>query len=298
MTNCTRFCPSNKKSGPCKMPHLLVNMLIAVPYGTPSIQEVLQTVANEMSRKYDMSISLAFHRPAEGTLAAAAGYTDAGLGLGVPSRKALPEDTYTWGSTTKMYTASAIFQLIERGIVRPSDPIATHIDPILRALNSSTLVDHFGSAIEAVTIDHLLHMTSGIGDYDASAYTNAQFEDRTHDFGPVEILIGYVPKDLEFTPGTKQRYCSVGRMRLELFSVQPTTATDQQDPRPIPSFPQPSDQLHSARSRAGTACPQTRFHVGVAVVQPDSGGHGTAPQAVAVCDGGHVQAPHAGTWFP
>jgi hypothetical protein len=55
-----------------------------------------------------------------------------------------------------------------------------------------------------VKIHHLLHMTSGVSDYDGEAYAKAQFADRTHDFSPIEIIGNFVSPTLKNPPGTKQ----------------------------------------------------------------------------------------------
>jgi CubicO group peptidase (beta-lactamase class C family) len=179
-----------------------------------SLSAALQRVANKMQSKYNMSIAAAFYSPKTST-AVAAGYTDAGLGIGTPTRRALPDDLYVWGSTTKMFTASAILQLVENGTVALTDPITKHIDPILQHLNGTTLSQYFDNRIQDVELQHLLHMTSGIADYDGEAYAHAQFANRSKDFGPVEI-IQYVSRRLKHAPGTSQSYCSTNYILLGL----------------------------------------------------------------------------------
>ena len=121
-----------------------------------------------------------------------------------------------WGSTTKMITAPAVLQLVERGLVKLTDPISLHIDPILLHLNGTRLESHFGTAIHAVQIQHLLHMTSGIQDYDGGAFSAAQFANRSKAFGPVEIVTRFVSPTLQFSPGEHQAYCSTNYILLGL----------------------------------------------------------------------------------
>jgi len=83
-------------------------------------------------------------------------------------------------------------------------------------VNGTRLQNHFGSAIEKVKIHHLLHMTSGIADYDGEAYAHDQFHNRNKDFGPVEIIGQYVNGSLDFEPGSDQRYCSTNYILLGL----------------------------------------------------------------------------------
>jgi len=179
------------------------------------INSALQRVANQMQAKYNMSIAAAFFSPTLKT-SVAAGYTDSGLGIGTPTRKALPDDVYVWGSTTKMFTGAAVLQLVDAGRVALTDAITLHIDPILVHLCGKTLMQHFGEAIKAVQIQHLLHMTSGIADYDGESYARAQFANRSKDFSPVEIISNYVSTNLTYTPGTMQSYCSTNYILLGL----------------------------------------------------------------------------------
>lgn len=98
-----------------------------------------------------------------------------------------------------------------------TDPIALHIDPILIALNGTRLEDHFGSPIHGVQIQHLLHMTSGIQDYDGEAFSRAQFANRSKAFGPIEIIGKFVSPTLQSVPGQQQMYCSTNYILLGLY---------------------------------------------------------------------------------
>ena len=200
---------------------LLVALLLAVASSsaraaTPgAVRDALQRVVDRISNVYNMSISLAYH-DTDLQLAVAAGYTDASLGLGVVTRKAVPDDMYIWGSTTKMFTAPAVLQLVELGLVGLTDPVAIHVDPLLQSPSGLRLRDHCGDAIDSVHIEHLLHMTSGIADYDGEAFAKDQFANRTKAFGPVEIITKYVNQHLIFAPGSRQDYCSTNYILLGL----------------------------------------------------------------------------------
>ena len=69
--------------------------LVSVVHGT-SISQALQGVADLLQAKYNMSISLSYHNE-DYSYSVASGFTDAGIGLGVPHRAALPDDIYVWG---------------------------------------------------------------------------------------------------------------------------------------------------------------------------------------------------------
>ena len=109
-----------------------------------------------------------------------------------------------------------MLQLVEKGLVKLTDAAATHVDPALRQLNGTTLHAHFGDWIDGVTIENLLHMTSGVADYDGQAYATAQFGSRGRDFDPGTILLKYVHSKPEFAPGTRQQYCSTNYILLGL----------------------------------------------------------------------------------
>jgi D-alanyl-D-alanine carboxypeptidase len=202
------------------MRRLLLLLATCDAAATEPIRAALQRVADRMQVKYDMSVAAAFDS-ADASIAVAAGSTDYGLGMGKATRQAQPDDAYVWGSTTKMFTAPAVLQLVDQGVLKLSDPAAQHIDPALAQLNGTTMREHFGSWIDAVTIEHLLHMTSGIADYDGAAYAEAQglmpgHGDRSHDFDPGTIVLKYTPTKADFTPGTKQNYCSTNYILLGL----------------------------------------------------------------------------------
>ncbi|CAJ1398374.1 unnamed protein product [Effrenium voratum] len=179
------------------------------------LKAALERVADQMRDKYDMSLAAAFYSKSL-NFSVASGYTDAGLGLGNKTRPAQADDLYVWGSTTKMLTAPAVLQLVEKNQVKLTDPIALHIDPILLVLNGTRLESYFGSAIHKVQIQHLLHMTSGIQDYDGEAFSTAQFANRSKAFGPIEIVSNYVSPELQFPPGQQQAYCSTNYILLGL----------------------------------------------------------------------------------
>eukprot|EP00439_Symbiodinium_sp_Y106_P039661 s233_g4.t2 len=186
-------------------------LALALAAAQPQLEDRLR--AAMAKDKYDMGLAAAFHS-SNLSFSVASGYTDAGLGLGQKTRLAVPEDLYVWGSTTKMITAPAVLQLVEQGLVKLTDPINLHIDPILLQLNGTRLEDHFGSPIRDVEIQHLLHMTSGIQDYDGEAFSAAQFANRSKAFGPVEILSRFVSPTLQFSPGERQSYCSTNYILL------------------------------------------------------------------------------------
>jgi len=169
-------------------------------------------------------------------------FTDAGLGIGTPTRPAQPDDVYVWGSITKMFTAPAVLQLVEAGAIHSlDDPIVPYVDPFLQANGVKSLEEHFDSFIQNVTVHHLLHMQSGISDYDGEAYARDQFANKSKDFSPIEILENYVSPHSSYAPGTKQSYCSTNYIILGMLlaSLQNESAWQHMDQRVV--FPQSGD---------------------------------------------------------
>lgn len=105
------------------------------------------------------------------------------------------------GSMNKMFTATAIMQLVEKGQLKLDDPIAKYLD-------STWLPTAITSK---VTIHHLLSHTSGLGDFFREAYSELRY-------GKVDQLQGFKPyiKDnrLAFEPGTDWAYSNSGMILL------------------------------------------------------------------------------------
>jgi len=95
-------------------------------------------------------------------------------------------------------------ELVERRRLRLSDPAARHL-PELR-----------GAAIGAVTVDQLLHMTSGLpAIIDSSSFVGVQLDRRRRsDREFLEQVSGYEPG---FAPGSAFRYSNVGYTLLSII---------------------------------------------------------------------------------
>jgi CubicO group peptidase (beta-lactamase class C family) len=113
---------------------------------------------------------------------------------------------FHWASITKTFTAIAIMQLRDRGLVSLDDPIVRYV-PELRKVS-----DPFGP-VEAITLRHLLSHSSG---FQSSTWTwtpGAAWEP----FEPPgwEQLVGMMPYvRLEFAPGSKYSYSNPGFIYL------------------------------------------------------------------------------------
>jgi CubicO group peptidase (beta-lactamase class C family) len=107
---------------------------------------------------------------------------------------------FNLGSINKIFTKIAIAQLAEQGKLSFDDPIQKHLPDYPNR-----------DAAAKVTIQHLLNMSSGIGDffnekYDATPKNKIR---SIKDYLPL-----FVNDDLEFEPGTRRRYSNGGYIVL------------------------------------------------------------------------------------
>ena len=102
-------------------------------------------------------------------------------------------------SLTKQFTATAILQLVEKGIVDLNKSVNNYLPQIYRTLNWDN-----------VTIHHILNHTSGIPDYGVTR----DYYDVVNGFCLGNTVHGMVKesmaKELEFKPGSKFSYSNIG----------------------------------------------------------------------------------------
>ncbi|MGC2392713.1 MAG: serine hydrolase [Methylovirgula sp.] len=110
-----------------------------------------------------------------------------------------PTGKFRLGSLTKQFTAAAILQLTERGLLRLDDDIARHY-PEAPA--------HW----RGVTLFHLLTHTSGIPSYTSIPGFFREMAQR--DLSPREIIALTAHEPLEFPPGTQFKYNNGGYILL------------------------------------------------------------------------------------
>lgn len=108
---------------------------------------------------------------------------------------------FNLGSMNKMFTATSIMQLLEKGKLKLDDPISKYIDTtwLPRAIT------------DKVTIHHLLSHSSGLGDFFGQKYDQASKESLLE-------LNAYKPfikeNKLAFEPGTNWSYSNSGMILL------------------------------------------------------------------------------------
>jgi len=129
-----------------------------------TLRKDVQAIVEDRAKKYNCSFSVA----ATGT-----GLADT---LKVASHDITTESKFAWGSITKMWTGSSIMQLVAAGKLKLEEPFAPYVDAQFAAMrkisfpgmNFSKVRDLWGPDAENVTIHNLLHMQSGIPDFDTA----------------------------------------------------------------------------------------------------------------------------------
>lgn len=114
-----------------------------------------------------------------------------------------PNDRFWFYSATKIYTCTAVMQLIERGLLGLHDPVSRY----LPEYGELTVRDGDGTipATEVMTIYHLLTMTGGLN-YNLDMPSLKELVARTDDQASTrEIARAIAQEPLEFQPGS--RFC-------------------------------------------------------------------------------------------
>ncbi len=108
------------------------------------------------------------------------------------------------GSETKTFTATAVLQLVDQGLVGLDEPIATYLDGV--------------PCGEVITVRELLEMRSGLFPYSADAdFGNDFLGDPQRVFTPQELLAYGYKHDNVFPPGTRYQYSNSNYILLGLL---------------------------------------------------------------------------------
>ncbi|RKX27207.1 MAG: hypothetical protein DRP45_01580 [Candidatus Zixiibacteriota bacterium] len=113
-----------------------------------------------------------------------------------------PKTKFLIGSTTKPFTAIAILQLVEKGLVDLNLPFRTYIN------------DYTAERADKVTVHYLLSHRSGIPD----VVSNPEFSSKMREsITPHEIVEFFQDRPLDFTPGSRYSYSSSNYVLLGLI---------------------------------------------------------------------------------
>lgn len=143
-----------------------------------------------------------------GRIAFARGYGAANIEYDAPIT---PRTPFIMGSVSKQFTAAAIALLAEQGRLRLDDDVRKYI-PELRDYGRK------------VTIDHLVHHTSGIRDF----WTLVQTADQRNDDGYTvdDVLrLAARQRNLNFEPGAEYNYSNTGYVLLGIVVQRVTGRT-------------------------------------------------------------------------
>jgi CubicO group peptidase (beta-lactamase class C family) len=129
-----------------------------------------------------------------GTVLLDKGYNMSNFGQNI---KNTPQSTFAIGSMTKQFTATAIMQLVEKGMINEQDKVSKYIPGFPNG--------------DKITIDNLLTHTSGLSELSVPEYLSAKLEDSKK----VENIINlFKNRPLYFEPGTKFEYSNSGYIVL------------------------------------------------------------------------------------
>ncbi len=130
-----------------------------------------------------------------------AGSTDLREGYGLANREwqieNTPETRFLIGSVTKSFTALVVTQLAEQGKLN------------LDATVSDYLPEYRKDTGSRITLRHLLTHTDGIPNYTADTYFWQSYENDVP-YPTSEFIARYCSGDLEFEPGSQDRYGNAG----------------------------------------------------------------------------------------
>ena len=134
---------------------------------------------------------------------------ESGVGLADPFewRVASPDTVYNTWSMTKPFTAMAVFQLVERGLLDLDTEVAEILDFFY--------VDYPSSASEPITVRHLLNHSSGL-ENNVPEVVGWVHTDGGREWNQTELLRDRLPSyaKLAYEPGSEGRYTNVGYMVL------------------------------------------------------------------------------------
>jgi CubicO group peptidase (beta-lactamase class C family) len=165
----------------------LIATLVALPVGAQSFPDSLASRVDAVFSRYNRGDSpgCAVGVYQNGAITYSKGYGSANLEYGVPIT---PNTPFISGSVAKQFTAAAIALLVEQGRLSLDDDVRKYIPEL----------PDYGKRI---TVDHLVHHTSGLRDFWALVQVAGMRYDDGYGVGDV-IRLAARQKQLNFPPGT------------------------------------------------------------------------------------------------
>jgi CubicO group peptidase (beta-lactamase class C family) len=143
-----------------------------------------------------------------GKIAFAKGYGLANIEYGVPLTSKTP---MIMGSVSKQFTAAAIALLVEQGRISLDDDVHKYVPELA----------DYG---QKITIDHLVHHTSGVRDWWALVDAAGMRPDDGYTVADV-LALAARQKGLNFTPGAEYNYSNTGYILLGIIVQRATGKT-------------------------------------------------------------------------
>lgn len=178
------------------------NLATETPFPSAIATQIDPIIAQLQARSPQASVSVAV-QCGSGPLFVQA-YGDASIEAGVPAQ---PGTVYALASLTKQYTAAAVLQLAEQGLVDLDAPISRYLPDWTQ---------------DAVTVRQLLNHTAGVFSYTRLYGPNTDLSAETT---PDALIDLFAETPLDFAPGTQFSYSDSGYILLgkliETISSQP-----------------------------------------------------------------------------
>ncbi|MFB7473592.1 serine hydrolase domain-containing protein [Kitasatospora sp. NPDC056184] len=167
------------------------------PELSPALQKQLDAAIQRVMRQAGIpGVQVGLWMPGRGAYLRAFGVADKETGAPMTDRM-----TVRIGSVTKTFTATAVLQLVDEGLVGLDDPIAAYLDGVPGG--------------EEIRVRDLLDMRSGLPDYtEDTDFIAAFLDDPQRVFTPEELLPYAYRHDNEFTPGERFRYSNTNYLLL------------------------------------------------------------------------------------
>eukprot|EP00750_Incisomonas_marina_P003319 INCI13063.2.p1 GENE.INCI13063.2~~INCI13063.2.p1 ORF type:complete len:412 (+),score=62.41 INCI13063.2:156-1391(+) len=202
------------------LPRVSLHSLLGDPPAAPNLT-TLQALVDAKAQQYNMSISVGVFSSEFHEFGVASGLADK-----IGGAAATLDSRYPVGSVTKPWTAAAVMQLYEQGVIDIDKPIAPYVDEILLRDNGTTVAQLWNndSTVDLVTPRLLMGMRAGLQDYNDTWYKLVTEDDPTFDVSPFDLL-HTLNKTWGCPPGTCGRYASTGFELLGLLLAQATNCT-------------------------------------------------------------------------